>query len=171
MNIASSIPELLCTHSINSKVPNKRTPNQRILLDREGVLATACLDTVQPGSGKQRIPLGEGLFGRRTTFAYRILSLFTSKSHGHDLRPFEMQGHPRALQALPPQPALRDRKGSPWGPRSCPNPGCRSKRQRPHSHRLARDSKMPSQATTPLASTLLLLPPPSYPPQSTPYVS
>jgi hypothetical protein len=40
---------------------------------RRGSRATACLATVQSGPAKRRIPLIEGLFGRRTTFATRVL--------------------------------------------------------------------------------------------------
>jgi hypothetical protein len=65
---------------IRSQVSDKKTSDSRLQRgSRATSRATTFLTTVQSGSCKRKmIPRREGLFGRRTRFAYRVLDFIAS---------------------------------------------------------------------------------------------
>jgi hypothetical protein len=72
-----SWPQTLCSDAVRPsrfsvKFLIREPPISDLSRLAKGFRATACLATVQSGFGKRRSPLSEGLFGRRTTFAYRV---------------------------------------------------------------------------------------------------
>jgi hypothetical protein len=67
------VGEVNCIWEIKTiQVPDKRTPDYPD--QRRGSRAMTFLAAVRSGSSKRRIPLDEGLLGRRTTLALTVLT-------------------------------------------------------------------------------------------------
>jgi hypothetical protein len=73
LEVKKKVPTILTEALRNlSEVPDKRTPTSELSRSAKGSRATAYLDSVHSDFAKRRIPLSKGLYGRRTTFAYRV---------------------------------------------------------------------------------------------------
>jgi hypothetical protein len=96
---------------IRSQVSDKKTSDSRLQRgSRATSRATTFLTTVQSGSCKRKmIPRREGLFGRRTRFAYRSLDIATWHNHRYALiLHYQCKGrHERGVAFFYPSPVNR----------------------------------------------------------------